>query len=209
MRSRRGLDAEVKVGQYGVPGMKDSGYNRDPQQCHVKIKELRQGFQKNKQANGRSRSEPQTYRFYDELHAILGGAPTTTPPLYVDSCKGGVSRNREKDLGDEEDDDDDDETILPNSQELFITLEPIPSQPSQGRFPDLEGGEGPFAANGSTLHLSSPSQRLAHIRRQKKLTRDEMFSELMQSSRTERAQQNAWRQTTAESRKAENEHEER
>ncbi|KAG6926159.1 hypothetical protein G0U57_012737, partial [Chelydra serpentina] len=36
-----------------------------------------------------------------------------------------------------------------------------------------------------------------------------MFSELMQSSRTERAQQNVWRQTMAESRKAQNEHEDR
>ncbi|CAM4658433.1 unnamed protein product [Lepidochelys olivacea] len=32
-----------------------------------------------------------------------------------------------------------------------------------------------------------------------------MFSELMQSTQTERAQQNAWRQTMAESRKAQNE----
>ncbi|XP_048685635.2 tRNA N(3)-cytidine methyltransferase METTL2A isoform X1 [Caretta caretta] len=56
---------------------------------------------------------------------------------------------------------------------------------------------------------SSPSQRLAQIRRRKKRTRDEMFSELMQSSRTERAQQNAWKQTMAETRKALNERDER
>ncbi|EMP26395.1 hypothetical protein UY3_16521 [Chelonia mydas] len=89
--------------------MKDRGYNRDPQQCYVKIKELRQAYQKTKEANSCSSSDPQTCCFYDELHAILGGAPTTTPPLYVDSCKGGVSRNRDEDLGDEEDDDEEED----------------------------------------------------------------------------------------------------
>ncbi|EMP36680.1 hypothetical protein UY3_06172 [Chelonia mydas] len=54
-------------------GMMDRGHNRDPQQCCVKIKELRQAYQKTKEANGHSGSEPQTCRFYDELHAILGG----------------------------------------------------------------------------------------------------------------------------------------
>ncbi|XP_065413915.1 uncharacterized protein LOC135973651 [Chrysemys picta bellii] len=56
----------------------------------------------------------------------------------------------------------------------------------------------------------SPSQRLAKIRRQKKTrTRDEMFSELMLSSHTDRGQQNAWRQTMSECRKAQYEREER
>ncbi|CAM4511545.1 unnamed protein product [Caretta caretta] len=65
------------------------------------------------------------------------------------------------------------------------------------------------AANVSMIPLSSPSQRRVQIRRQKKRTRNEMFSELMQSSHTERAQQNTWRQTMAEFRKAENEREDR
>ncbi|XP_074823612.1 uncharacterized protein LOC141995947 [Natator depressus] len=191
--------------------MKDRGYNRDPQQCRVKLKELRQAYQKARESNGHSGSDPQTCCFYDELHAILGGAPTTTPPLYMDSCKG-VSRNRDEDLGDQEGEVEDStqqasgETVLPNNQELFITLGTIPSQP---RLPDLEGGEGTSAANVSTLLLSSPSQRLAQIKRQKNSTRNEMFSELMQFSRTERAQQNAWRQTISEYRKAENEREDR
>ncbi|EMP34056.1 Zinc finger and SCAN domain-containing protein 29 [Chelonia mydas] len=127
-------------------GMKDRSDNRDLQQCCVKIKELRQAYQKTKQANGRSGSEPQTCCFYDELHEILGCTPTTTSPLSVDTCKGGVSRNRDEDLGDEEEEEDEDsaqqasgETILPDSQELFITLEPISSQP---RLPDHEAREG-------------------------------------------------------------------
>ncbi|EMP37030.1 hypothetical protein UY3_05835 [Chelonia mydas] len=82
--------------------MKDRGYNRDPQQCRVKLKELRQAYQKTKEANACSGSDPQTCHFYDELHAILEGAPTTTPPLFVDSCKG-VSCNRDENFGEEKD----------------------------------------------------------------------------------------------------------
>ncbi|EMP41069.1 hypothetical protein UY3_01688 [Chelonia mydas] len=55
-------------------GMMDRGYNRDPLQCHVKIKVLRQADQKAKEANGHPGSEPRTCCFYDELHAILGSA---------------------------------------------------------------------------------------------------------------------------------------
>ncbi|EMP30159.1 hypothetical protein UY3_12713 [Chelonia mydas] len=133
-------------------GMKDRGYHRDPQQCRVKLKELRQTYQKTQEANAHAGSEPQTCRFYDELHAILGVAPTTSPPLYVDSCKGGIAHNRDEDFGEEEDDEEGEvedsahqasgETILPDSQELFITLETVPSQPD---LPDLEGGEGTSA----------------------------------------------------------------
>ncbi|EMP41999.1 hypothetical protein UY3_00713 [Chelonia mydas] len=79
-------------------------------------------------------------------HAELinrGDASTTTPPLYVDSCKGGVSCNRDENFGDEEDyEDAEDETILPDSQELFFTLDLVPSQPTEGGLPDHEGEEG-------------------------------------------------------------------
>ncbi|EMP41957.1 hypothetical protein UY3_00803 [Chelonia mydas] len=86
-------------------GMKDTGYNRDPKQCRVKLKELRQAYQKTREANGCSESEPQTCRFYDELHAILGGSATTTPTLCFDSFNG-EGGNTEAGLGNKEDDDD-------------------------------------------------------------------------------------------------------
>ncbi|EMP31260.1 Dynactin subunit 1 [Chelonia mydas] len=124
---RRNAKIFEKISQ----GMKDRGYHRDPQQCCVKLKELRQAYQKT-----------QEVRVYEELHAILGGAPTTAPPLHVDSCKGGVSRNRNEDFGDKEDDSAHQacgETVFPYSQELFITIDLIPSQPG---LPDLKGGEG-------------------------------------------------------------------
>nr|XP_048699396.1 zinc finger and SCAN domain-containing protein 32-like [Caretta caretta] len=96
--------------------MKDRGHNRDPKQCHVKLKELRQAYQKTREANGRSGSEPQTCRFYDELHAILGGSATTTPAVLFDSFNGDGG-NTEAGFGDEEDDDDDDDEVVDHSQQ--------------------------------------------------------------------------------------------
>ncbi|EMP26151.1 hypothetical protein UY3_16785 [Chelonia mydas] len=134
-------------------GMKNRGGNRDPKQCHVKLKELRQVYPKTREANGRSGSEPQTCHFYDELYAILGGSATTTPTVLFDSFNGDGG-NMEAGFGDEEDDDDDEvvdssqqasrETGFPDSQELFLTpdLELVPPEPTQDCLPDPPGGEG-------------------------------------------------------------------
>ncbi|EMP28466.1 hypothetical protein UY3_14435 [Chelonia mydas] len=68
------------------------------------------------------------------------------------------------------------------------------------------------AACVSRITGSSPSQRLAKIRKirkRKKCTCNEMFSDLMLSSHTNRVQMNAWRQKMSERRKAQNDREER
>ncbi|CAM4522001.1 unnamed protein product, partial [Caretta caretta] len=146
--SFRNAKTFLKISQ----GMKDRGHNRDPKQCRVKLKELRQAYQKTREANGRSGSEPQTCRFYDELHAILGGSATTTPAVLFDSFNGDGG-NTEVGFGDEEDDDEEvvdssqqasGETGFPDSQELFLTLdlEPVPPEPTQGCLLDSAGGEG-------------------------------------------------------------------
>uniref|UniRef100_A0A8C0IPX3 Myb/SANT-like DNA-binding domain-containing protein n=1 Tax=Chelonoidis abingdonii TaxID=106734 RepID=A0A8C0IPX3_CHEAB len=133
-------------------GMKDRGYNRDSQQCCVKLKELRQAYRKNREANGHSGSQPQTFHFYDELHAILGGAATSPSTLCFDSVNG-VGCNAEAGLGDKENEEEEvedssqqgsGETDFPNSQDLFLTLdlEPVTSKHTQGGLPDSEGGEG-------------------------------------------------------------------
>nr|XP_048691901.1 ubiquitin carboxyl-terminal hydrolase 15 isoform X4 [Caretta caretta] len=123
-----------------MQGMKDRGHNRDPKQCRVKLKELRQAYQKTREANGRSGSEPQTCRFYDELHAILGGSATTTPAVLFDSFNGDGG-NTEAGFGDEEDSSQQaiGETGFPDSQELFLTLdlEPGPPRTHPGKGPLL------------------------------------------------------------------------
>ncbi|XP_073197884.1 uncharacterized protein [Lepidochelys kempii] len=193
-------------------GVKDRGHNRDPKQCRLKLKELRQAYQKTRETNGPTGSEPQLCHFCDELHAILGGSATTTPTMCFDSISG-EEGNTEAGFGDEEDRSQqaNRETGFPDSQELFLTLdlEPVSPEPTQGCLPDPPGREGTSAACVSRITGSSSSQSLAKIRRRKKHTRDEMFSELMLSSHTDRAQANAWRQTMSECRKAQNEREER
>nr|XP_048703757.1 zinc finger and SCAN domain-containing protein 32-like [Caretta caretta] len=174
--SFRNAKTFVKISQ----GMKDRGHNRDPKQCRVKLKELRQAYQKTREANGRSRSEPQTCCFYDELHAILGGSATTTPAVLFNSFNGDGG-NTEAGFADEEEDDEEEEVVdssqqargetgFPNSQELFLTLdlELVPPKPTQGCLLDPAGGEGPSAACVSMITGSSPSQRLVKIRERKK-----------------------------------------
>ncbi|XP_074822120.1 uncharacterized protein LOC141995136 [Natator depressus] len=133
----------------GSRAMTERGYSRDTGQCCTKIKELRQVYQKAREANGRSGSQPHTCRFYHELHAIMGGDATTTPTLSVDTCKGGVARSGEDEfLEDKEEEEEDSaqaasgESVSPPSQELFLTLEPIASPHSQSMLPDHDLGEG-------------------------------------------------------------------
>ncbi|KAM9132754.1 uncharacterized protein ACDP82_008836 [Pangshura tecta] len=162
--------------------MTDRGYSQDATQCRVKIKELRQGYQKTKAANGCSGSQPQTCRFYEALQSILGAAATTTPPLTVDSEDGIVSTASSLEMfadGEDEEGDLEDEAVdsaynadFPDSQDLFITLTAIPYQPSPAINSDPESGEGSVTATVSRPTPASPSWRLAQIRRRKKRTWD-------------------------------------
>ncbi|KAG6928750.1 hypothetical protein G0U57_007556 [Chelydra serpentina] len=62
-------------------GLGEKGYNRDMQQCHVKIKVLRQVYQKAREANCHSSVELHTCCFHKELQAFLGGDTTTKSPV--------------------------------------------------------------------------------------------------------------------------------
>uniref|UniRef100_A0A8C3ID90 Uncharacterized protein n=1 Tax=Chrysemys picta bellii TaxID=8478 RepID=A0A8C3ID90_CHRPI len=94
-------------------------YAKVSSQCHTKIKELRQAYQKAREANGRSGSQPHTFCFYHELHAIMGGDATTTPPLSVDTFKEGVAWSEEEDHAQAASR----ESVFRPSQELFLRLE--------------------------------------------------------------------------------------
>ncbi|XP_053904265.1 uncharacterized protein LOC128848326 isoform X1 [Malaclemys terrapin pileata] len=187
-------------------GMMERGHNRDSDQCRVKVKELRQAYQKTKEANGRSGSEPRTCRFYAELHAILGGAATTTPPVTVDSGSGIVSSATSEDSADGEEEEEDElaestqHSVLPNSQDLFLSLTEVPSQPSQASIQDHDPMEGTSAA-ANLSSLPPPSRRLSQIRRRRKRTRDDMFTEIMECTRNQRAHLNEWKDTVTKFRK--------
>ncbi|XP_065455475.1 myb/SANT-like DNA-binding domain-containing protein 1 [Chrysemys picta bellii] len=181
----RSKKRNAKIYEKISKAMTERGYSRDTTQCRVKIKDLRQGYQKTKAANGRSGSQPQTCRFYEALHSILGAAATTTTPMTVDSDDGVLSTAASTEMfvdGEDEEGNEEDEAVdadFPNSQDLFITLTEIPYQPSQGVNPDPESGEGSVAASVSRPTPASPSQSLAQIKRRKRRTWAEMFSELM------------------------------
>ncbi|XP_053883659.1 uncharacterized protein LOC128836949 [Malaclemys terrapin pileata] len=199
--------------------MTERGYSWDAMQCHVKIKELRQAYQKTNESNGCSGSQPQTCRFYEALHSILGAAATTTPPLSVDSDDRVLSMATSSELfadGEDEEGEEEEEAVdsafnadFPNSQDLFITLTEIPNQLSQGGNPDRESGETSVAVSVSRATPASPSQRVAQIRRRKKRTRDKMFSELMGCSRAEAAQQTQWRKNMSQYLRSHSEREDR
>ncbi|XP_053889753.1 PAX-interacting protein 1-like [Malaclemys terrapin pileata] len=84
---------------------------------------------------------------------------------------------------------------------MFVTLDLEPVIPELTQ--DPEGTQGTSAAN------VSPSQQLVNIRKRKWRTRDDMFTELQMSSHADRAQQNVWRQSVSDYRKAQYEREER
>ncbi|XP_053876129.1 uncharacterized protein LOC128832623 [Malaclemys terrapin pileata] len=215
----RSKKRNVKIYEKISKAMTERGYSRDATQCRVKIKELRQGYQKTKESNGRSGSQPQTCHFYEALHSILGAAATTTPPLSVDSDDGVLSTAASSEMfadGEDEEGDEEDEAVdsafnadFPDSQDLFITLTEIPYQPSQGGNLNRESGETSVAVSVSRATPASPSQRLAQIRRRKRRTRDEMFSELMGCSQAEAAQQIQWRENMSQYQRSHSEREDR
>ncbi|EMP32270.1 hypothetical protein UY3_10601 [Chelonia mydas] len=111
------------------------------------------------------------------LGELISTRDHTVPESKKSSC---MDRTGDGEDGEEEEDElreSPQHTVLLDSQDLFITLTEIPSQPHKA-------GEGTSAA-ANVSSLPPPSQRLSQIRRRKKRTRDEMFSELMQSSGTD------------------------
>ncbi|XP_074873367.1 uncharacterized protein LOC142024919 [Carettochelys insculpta] len=204
--SRRNFDIYSQIAR----GMEEKGYDRDPQQCRVKIKELRQAYQKAKEANSRSGAEPQTCRFYKELHAILG-SDSASPAKHPVDTLGGLDAqsngmNSEIEVLIKEEDEEEEEyggqaaaasaSIGAGvaSHDLFLT--PEHSSHSQQSSPgEPDAGEGTSAAAHVAFGASPPppEERLGQIRRQKKRTREDMFQEVLRASRASEREQRAWR----------------
>ncbi|EMP23936.1 hypothetical protein UY3_19003 [Chelonia mydas] len=79
--SHRNFDTDEQI----ACGTDEKGHERDMQQFHAKIKELRQAYQKAKEADHCSGAVPKTCHFYKELHAILSSDPTSTAKSPVDT----------------------------------------------------------------------------------------------------------------------------
>ncbi|EMP27597.1 hypothetical protein UY3_15285 [Chelonia mydas] len=113
-----------------MQGKVEKGYTRDTQQCHMKIKQLWQAYQKTREANSHFGSASQ---IYIELHAILSSDPTSTPKHGVvasqeSECRATSSNNEEDIVNEEEEEEENGRQesrgfILPESQELFLTPE--------------------------------------------------------------------------------------
>ncbi|XP_050794219.1 uncharacterized protein LOC127043956 [Gopherus flavomarginatus] len=167
------------------------GHNRDTQQCHVKIKEQRQAYHKTREANGRSGAEPQTCHFYAELHAIPQPC-ALTPSMENDTTPKRVWGMRKMMMK---------RLTIAHSKEAEKLVSPTAkicfSPWTWSQYPS-----NPPKAGSRTLRADKGPLRLAKIKRLKKCTRDEMFSELLLSSYTDRAHQNVWRQMMSECKKA-------
>ncbi|XP_067415905.1 uncharacterized protein [Emydura macquarii macquarii] len=131
-----------------------------------------------------------------ELHAILGGDPTTMPPCSIDTSGESEARMNEDKSVDEEEEEKKDEnrvSLLPESQALFATQEqPIQTQET---VTDWDAGEGTSVDNMAfnTPPSHTPAERLSQIRRRKKKTWDDMINEVMNTSAAADTELRAWR----------------
>ncbi|EMP30468.1 Zinc finger and SCAN domain-containing protein 29 [Chelonia mydas] len=107
--------------------MMEMGHDRDALQYRVKVKELRNTYHKAREANSCSSAAPATCRFYEELDAILGGDPTSTPKTTMDTSELSSTRQEEEEeeSGSEgaEEEGDSPASLDPCNQELFSSQE--------------------------------------------------------------------------------------
>nr|XP_042697682.1 uncharacterized protein LOC122172315 isoform X4 [Chrysemys picta bellii] len=144
-------------------------------QCRAKITELRQVYQKAREANHYSGAMSKTCRFYKELHAIFSYDPTSTTKIPMDTSgglKATASRvNLKDEVVDNEVELEEDVGQVTGSsggmasQDLFLTLERSnQSQQSISGMPEAgEGSSIKCALEGQLLHAGGvpPSDKEA------------------------------------------------
>ena len=65
--------------------LKESGYDRDWQQCRAKIKNLKAEYKKVKDYNGVTGNVRKSFKFYQKLDEILGHRPASSPAVLLDT----------------------------------------------------------------------------------------------------------------------------
>ncbi|XP_073198785.1 uncharacterized protein [Lepidochelys kempii] len=182
--SRRNYDTFGQLSR----DMMERGHDRDAVQCRVKVKERRNAYRKTREANSRSGAAPVTCRFYKKLDAILGGDPTSTLSITMDTSEPSSTRQEEEEQsGSEGAEEEEDTPASPDasSQELFSSQE----DGSQSRRPVLGEGQTPEEAPDATLRsqpsMLSPAESLQRIRKRPRRSEEDMLHEVMQHSLNE------------------------
>ncbi|XP_073213544.1 myb/SANT-like DNA-binding domain-containing protein 7 [Lepidochelys kempii] len=76
--------------------MMERGHGRDALKCRVKVKELWNAYRKAREANRCSGAAPATCCFYEEVDAILGGDPISTPRTTMDTSEPSSTRQEKE-----------------------------------------------------------------------------------------------------------------
>ena len=81
--------------------MNDLGYDRDWQQCKVKIKNLKKSYREVKDHNGETGQGRKSCKHYKELDEILGHRPGSVPAVLLDTGCTSQSSNLSQDSTEE------------------------------------------------------------------------------------------------------------
>ncbi|XP_050806417.1 uncharacterized protein LOC127049545 [Gopherus flavomarginatus] len=175
----------------------ERGLDRDALQCRIKVKELRNAYDKAREANRRSGAVPATCHFYKEVDAILGGGPTCSLGTTIDPSEPSATRQEEEEQSGSEGaeaEEDTPESLDTCSQELFSSQE----EGSQLRQPVLGEGqtpeEVPDAILRSQLSMLSPAERLQRIRKRPRRSKEDMLLECCITSCNENQKVQEWRE---------------
>ena len=62
------------------------GYDKDWQQCRIKVKNLKNQYKKVKDHNGVTGNRRKVFKYYEQLDRILGHRPASLPTVLVDTA---------------------------------------------------------------------------------------------------------------------------
>lgn len=85
--------------------MNEEGYNRDGEQCKIKIKNLKKTYTTVKDHNNVTGNDKKTCPFFHELDTVLGHRPASAPTLVLDASAGGLPDEPTEERGEREDGD--------------------------------------------------------------------------------------------------------